>query len=140
MNSNGKSVSYRDRVSGGDLLVEKALSTDLKIVRREGAVTDPMAKFLSGPRGSRPVRWCPCGSLNRLDVLSQREREVLVELRDGPTNRQLATRLIIAEETVKDHLRHIFAKLSIRTRVQASLIGYLAYFAMVLPQPCDCKR
>ena len=39
----------------------------------------------------------------------------------GHSNRQIAHRLFIAENTVKNHVRHILAKLELSSRVEATL-------------------
>jgi DNA-binding NarL/FixJ family response regulator len=44
---------------------------------------------------------------------------VLAEIAEGLTNREIAGRLYISEKTVGIHVTHIFAKLGVRTRVQA---------------------
>ncbi|CAM5410705.1 response regulator transcription factor [Streptomyces californicus] len=44
-------------------------------------------------------------------ALSAREREVLVLVARGTTNREIAAELFISEATVKTHLTHVFAKL-----------------------------
>lgn len=54
-------------------------------------------------------------------LLSRREREVLVLVAAGHSNRQIAHRLFIAENTVKNHVRHILAKLELSSRVEATL-------------------
>jgi DNA-binding NarL/FixJ family response regulator len=61
--------------------------------------------------------------------LSCREREVLQYVAVGLSNRELATRLLISEATVKVHLTHIFQKLGVRRR--AALAA--AYFGIVQP-------
>lgn len=50
--------------------------------------------------------------------LSQRERDVMHQLVRGYSNKQVARELGIAEQTVKNHIRHIMAKLGVSTRVQ----------------------
>jgi ATP/maltotriose-dependent transcriptional regulator MalT len=58
-----------------------------------------------------------CGSSG----LTRRECEVLQLLAEGMTNAEIATRLFITPSTAKVHVRHIFAKLGVRTRLQAGL-------------------
>jgi LuxR family transcriptional regulator, maltose regulon positive regulatory protein len=52
--------------------------------------------------------------------LSDREFEVYELLVQGCTNRQIAATLFIAESTTKVHVRHIFEKLGVRSRVEAA--------------------
>lgn len=53
--------------------------------------------------------------------LSKREEEVLRCLAAGLSNREIAERLVISENTVKKHLRNILDKLHVQNRVQAAL-------------------
>ena len=55
------------------------------------------------------------------DTLSGREREVLALIGHGATNKEIADTLIVAENTVKVHLRNILSKLSLRNRQQAAV-------------------
>ncbi|MFD8615986.1 MULTISPECIES: response regulator transcription factor [Streptomyces] len=57
-------------------------------------------------------------------ALSAREREVLVLVAKGTTNREIAAELFISEATVKTHLTHIFAKLGTKDRAAAVAVGY----------------
>ena len=54
-----------------------------------------------------------------LALLSKREQAVLSLVAQGFTNREIATRLVICENTVKVHLRNIMEKLHAHTRQQA---------------------
>ena len=57
-----------------------------------------------------------------IDVsLTQREAEVLRQMADGLTNKDIAKTLHISYETVKDHIRHIFPKIGLTDRTQAAL-------------------
>lgn len=55
---------------------------------------------------------------------SAREREVLVLVAKGRTNRAIAQELFISEATVKTHLTHIFAKLEATDRAAAVAAAY----------------
>jgi LuxR family maltose regulon positive regulatory protein len=53
------------------------------------------------------------------ELLSERERQVLQLIAIGLSNREIATRLVIANSTVKTHINHIFRKLAVNNRTQA---------------------
>jgi DNA-binding NarL/FixJ family response regulator len=60
------------------------------------------------------------GSSSELDVLTDREREALVLLAQGMTNKEIAESLVITTNTVKRHLKAIFEKLEVHTRSAAA--------------------
>jgi len=64
----------------------------------------------------------PPSALNTPDVLSGREQEVAVLVADGLCYKAIARRLGIAENTVRNHVRHIFKKLVISDRLQLALM------------------
>jgi NarL family two-component system response regulator LiaR len=51
--------------------------------------------------------------------LTPRELDILVEVAKGRTDQEIATRFVVAEGTVKTHIRHILRKLPARNRAQA---------------------
>jgi len=57
------------------------------------------------------------------DPLTTREVEILRRLAGGNRNRDIAGKLVIAEETVKAHIKHIMEKLGASDRTQAVAIG-----------------
>jgi|GEM_PF-1191504 len=52
-------------------------------------------------------------------LLSDREIEVLRAMREGKSNKEIATSLFVAPSTVKTHLKHIFTKLQVSNRTRA---------------------
>jgi len=58
--------------------------------------------------------------------LSRREREVLLQLGSGLTNRQIAARLGISSNTVDKHVQQVLKKLQVRNRVQAAILVHQA--------------
>ncbi len=56
--------------------------------------------------------------------LSEKELAVLAELAQGHTNKQIAARLWLSEQTVKFHLRNIYRKLGIKSRTEALRYAY----------------
>jgi DNA-binding NarL/FixJ family response regulator len=62
--------------------------------------------------------------VNQLELLTERERDVLAEVARGLTNAEIAARLHVAETTVKTHVAHVLDKLELRDRVQAVILAY----------------
>jgi two-component system response regulator DevR len=81
----------------------------LRTVSAGGSYVDPaLAALLSGS-----------AELPKLMGLSPREREILSLLAEGLTGQAIATRLFLAPETVRTHIRNATSKLGAATRVQA---------------------
>ena len=108
-------------------LLKDTLAADLvsavRVVASGEAVAAPsvtrrlIAHFLSQQRVDPDDR-------SRLAVLTTREREVLVLIAHGRSNAEIAAELHLSEGTVKTHVGRILAKLQLRDRIQAVILGY----------------
>src|SRR5699024_8416693 len=109
-------------------LLKDTLAEDLvaavRVVVSGEAVTAPsatrrlIAHFVSAPPAA------PARPDHRLDPLTAREREVLTLIARGLSNAEIAVDLRVSEGTVKTHIGRILAKLGLRDRVQAVILGY----------------
>jgi DNA-binding NarL/FixJ family response regulator len=98
-------------VAAGDALVDPSVTR--RLVERWVALE---ARSAPTPRAEAAA----------IAALSDREREILVGLARGCTNRELADDLIVSEATVKTHVSNLLAKLGVRSRVQAVVVAYEA--------------
>lgn len=62
-----------------------------------------------------------------LDSLTEREMGVLSLIATGLSNKQIATKLFISEETVKVHIRNLLRKLNVHSRVAATVLYFERY-------------
>ncbi|MEH1100137.1 response regulator transcription factor [Micromonospora sp. CPCC 205561] len=83
-----------------------------RILRR---LLDRFAAALPDPAATPP---------RALDALTEREREVLVQVARGLSNAEIARALSVSETTIKTHVGHLLTKLGLRDRVQAVVLAY----------------
>ncbi len=89
----------------GDVLISPAMTRRL--------IADLVKRPVSRP-----------GTSGLLDVLSEREREVLVEVARGKANAEIGESLFMSPLTAKTHVSRILGKLNARDRAQLVVIGY----------------
>lgn len=94
----------------------RELGAAIEAVAAGLVVLDVAARDVLAPRPS------PVGVAS-VEPLTEREREVLGMLARGLSNRRIAERLAIADNTVKAHVAQIFAKLGATTRTEAVTIA-----------------
>jgi len=95
-------------------VVDLIKSIDL-IAKGEVVVSPPLARKLVDKVASKKAK-----ETEVKDNLSERETEILKLLAKGATNKEIAERLFIAENTTKVHLKNILGKSQLRNRQQAA--------------------
>ncbi|MEH1015125.1 response regulator transcription factor [Micromonospora sp. CPCC 206060] len=93
-------------VAAGDAVVAP------RILKR---LLDRFAQALPDPEATLP---------HALGTLTEREREVLVQVARGLSNAEIARALTVSETTIKTHVGHVLTKLGLRDRVQAVVLAY----------------
>ena len=71
---------------------------------------------------------------DQLEVLTDREREVLELIASGCSNREISARLGISEMTAKTHVSRVLTKLNLESRVQAAVLAYETGLVRPLPR------
>jgi DNA-binding NarL/FixJ family response regulator len=102
-------ISAIQVVARGDAVVSP------RITRR---LLDTFAHELPGNASS------PEGHETELGELTEREREVLIQMAEGFSNAEIAEHLFVSEATVKSHVGKILMKLGLRDRVQAAVFAF----------------
>jgi DNA-binding NarL/FixJ family response regulator len=105
-----------------DVLAADLLSAIRVVARGDAVVAPSVTRRLLERHVLGPAR--PSVAVAPEEVLTSREREVLVEVARGLSNVEVATRLYVSEGTVKTHVSRILAKLGLRDRVQAVVYAY----------------
>jgi DNA-binding CsgD family transcriptional regulator len=86
--------------------------------RRRAAGLPPYPQAVESKGEKKTILSLALARALRRRNLSRRECQVAMQCAEGCTNAEIGTRLGISEDTVKFHLRHVFAKLGLRRRVE----------------------
>jgi DNA-binding CsgD family transcriptional regulator/putative methionine-R-sulfoxide reductase with GAF domain len=87
-------------------------------LQRKDQRLEQLVDQLLGETGRRPAT-----SIELLAPLTRREQQVLELLVDGLTNREIALRLVVEPDTIKDHVQSIIKKLGATDRTHAAVIA-----------------
>jgi DNA-binding NarL/FixJ family response regulator len=125
--------------SGADGYLLKDLQPEelFEQLRRVGKGEVPLSRGMTGKlfnqlsRRSRPAAEAKASAM-----LSERECEVLALVVEGYTNREIGDELGIARNTVKNHLRSVYAKLNVNNRTQAAAYA-VGHGLVCLPDRSD---
>lgn len=100
---------------------EERLTTAIRVVAEGGSLFAPsVTRRLIEEFSRRGARQ----QAPTLDVLTERETEVLRHVARGLSNAEIATELFVSENTVKTHVARLLMKLGLRDRVQAVVLAY----------------
>jgi DNA-binding NarL/FixJ family response regulator len=92
------------------------------VARGEALLAPSLTRRLIAEHVRRPPP--VTGVPRRLQLLTDREREVLVLVARGLSNHDIAARLVVEVSTVKTHVNRIMTKLDISSRAQAVVTAY----------------
>ena len=97
----------------------------IRVIHRGDSLLSPSVTKRLMREFARAAGAGPAGATSReLELLTDREREVLLHIARGLTNREIADALYVGESTVKTHVRHILTKLDLRDRIHAVVLAY----------------
>ncbi|MFF7634206.1 response regulator [Kitasatospora sp. NPDC008050] len=117
-------------VHAGQTFMDPVVQQRLVAAAIGGAPSLPVADAASAPgrpaAPAAPTAPAALAAATQDDGLTEREREVLVLIAAGLSNREIAERLYLGQATVKTHVNRIFAKTGARDRAQAVRYAYRA--------------
>lgn len=99
------------------------LIAGIHVIAAGEALLSPSVTRTVVDRMAREPRPDPAAG-RRLRDLTPREREIFQHVARGMSNQEIAAALFVEESTVKTHMKRILAKLGLRDRVQAVILGY----------------
>ena len=116
---------YRSLDAGASgFLLKRAPAEDLAAAVRSVASGDALPVPTITKRLIEQFATRSVARTSAVDHLTDREREVLLLIARGRSNQEISRDLSISPETVKSHVKHIFAKLGVRDRAQAVIAAY----------------
>jgi len=131
-----------------DCLATLSAEGVLGFVLKSSGRTELLAAVRSASRGQSYVDPRVAGKLmtsfsrrkNENDLLGEltsREKEILYWLAQGLSNNEVASRMVLSEKTVKNHVSHMLRKLDLRDRTQAAVMAWKVGFAQLGPDTLE---
>jgi two-component system nitrate/nitrite response regulator NarL len=111
------------KVMDGESVISPEMMTKLVAVFRSRPSAANAAPPAAAPVSAPVPLEAPREAASGADLLSPREREILLLIARGDSNKLIARELDIAETTVKIHVQHILRKLGLSSRVQAAVFA-----------------
>jgi DNA-binding NarL/FixJ family response regulator len=97
----------------------------VRVIAAGGALLAPtVTRRLISEFALRPAQSDSLSLTDALAELTPRETEVLRLVAEGLSNAEIASRLVVTEETVKTHVSRLLGKLGLRDRTQAVVLAY----------------
>ncbi len=111
------------RVAAGEAIIPPAMVPRLldEFASLSEGAPQKIAEEIHRETPKEKAEETPQAEKNEITLLTPRENQVLELVAQGLTNKEIATRLVISENTVRSHLRFILDKLHMNNRVQAAL-------------------
>ena len=121
--------SIRTVYQGNAIIAPTATKRLIETMIQQGKVATNIAaekqKNYTTPSNSHSAATQNYNNANSvIPELTDREREVLIEIAHGLSNQEIASKLFISLPTVKTHVAHILGKIDARDRVQAVVFAY----------------
>lgn len=104
-----------------DLIVKSIRRVHAGEIWLDSATTGAIIRRLALPEISGVFRTAKPGTLHARTELSERERQISVLIAQGLRNKEIARRMLIREQTVKNHIHNVFEKLGVCDRLELAL-------------------
>ena len=116
LEAGAEGICFNSNISDGDGDFVKAL----RAIAKRGVYYPEEVKKKAGYVGANPF------AMVLPNDITEREKEVLVGLTEGLSNKELAESLFLSVETIKSHLKSLTQKLGVKDRTGAAIFGVKA--------------
>jgi DNA-binding NarL/FixJ family response regulator len=107
--------------SATDLLITSIRKVNAGEIWLDSDTTAAVMRQFATGTDEAPAAGTPASSSRERSRLSQREREIVALVAQGFKNKEIAEKMFISEQTVKNHLHNIFDKLGVSDRLELAL-------------------